>query len=98
MAIDFEVETLVAFNEARSAFPGKKNIPLQTLHRWRLHGVRGAKLETVLVGGSRYTSREAINRFIAEQNRSEQPAPTLTRTQRQKQAEIANRLLREAEI
>ncbi|MBX3437201.1 MAG: DUF1580 domain-containing protein [Planctomycetaceae bacterium] len=38
---------------------------ISTLHRWRLHGVRGHKLETVLVGGRRFTSDEALERFIA---------------------------------
>lgn len=35
-----------------------------TLHRWRLKGVSGVQLETVRVGGRRFTSREAVRRFI----------------------------------
>ena len=35
-----------------------------TVHRWRLRGARGSKLETVLVGGRRYTSQEALLRFF----------------------------------
>ena len=35
-----------------------------TVHRWRLRGARGNKLETVLIGGRRYTSVEAILRFF----------------------------------
>ena len=35
-----------------------------TVHRWRLRGARGSKLETVLVGGRRYTSLEALLRFF----------------------------------
>ena len=96
MAIDHEVETLIPFNEARSAFPGRNNIALQTLHRWRLHGVRGVKLETILCGGLRYTSREAISRFILAQNANESAVPAITPSQRRRQAETANRLLQEA--
>ncbi len=92
MSIDHEVEALIPFNEARSAFPGRNNIALQTLHRWRLRGVRGVKLETVLVGGLRYTSREAINRFISAQNAGETPTPTFTPHQRRRLAETADQL------
>jgi len=35
-----------------------------TLWRWHARGVRGIVLETVLVGGRRYVTREALERFI----------------------------------
>ncbi len=97
--IDTSSETLIPFSEARTAFPGRKRLALQTLHRWRLPpGVRGVQLETCVVGGLRYTSRQAIDRFIAAQNCDEQPAPTITAKQRRVQAEAANRVLQEAGI
>ena len=87
MSIDTELETLLTFDDARTAFPGDRRLSLATLHRWRLNGVRGVKLETVLIGGLRYTSREAISRFIAAQNADEFPAaPAITPTQRRRQA------------
>ena len=96
MSIDVDSETLIPFSgEARTAFPGGKRHSLATLHRWRLSGVRGVKLETCLCGGLRYTSREAIQRFIANQNRDESPAPAITPSQRRKQAETANKVLAE---
>ena len=98
MAICTETETLIPFNAAREAFPGGKRLALQTLHRWRLHGVRGTKLETILIGGSRFTSAEAIQRFIAAQNPAESAAPSITGRQRKAMAETANRLLAEAGI
>ena len=91
-----ENETVIPFKEARSGFPGRKRVALQTLHRWRLHGVRGVKLETVLIGGLRCTSREAISRFISNQNRVEQCTPSITPKQKQKQAETTDHLLEEA--
>ena len=36
-----------------------------TFQRWRIRGVHGIKLESVLVGGKRYTTEEALNRFFA---------------------------------
>jgi hypothetical protein len=35
-----------------------------TIHRWVKRGVRGIKLETVILGGLRFTSVEAVHRFM----------------------------------
>jgi hypothetical protein len=51
---------------AGSWIPGRPSVP--TLFRWSLRGVRGVRLETWLVGGRRFTSRDAIARFIAAIN------------------------------
>ncbi len=97
--IDVKLETLINFNSARSAFPGNRRLSLATLHRWRLNGVRGVRLETILIGGLRYTSREAIERFIASQNAADAPVfPGITATQRRRQAEAAQRALQDAGI
>jgi Protein of unknown function (DUF1580) len=63
MAIEIANETLISFQEAPAFVPGRPHI--STLHRWRLRGVRGVRLETVLIGGRRFTSREALQRFVA---------------------------------
>ena len=91
MTIDVQTETVVSFSDARSAFPGiDRRLSLATLHRWRLNGVRGVKLQTVLIGGLRYTSREAISRFVAALNADDAPAaPVITASQRRKQSEGA---------
>ena len=54
--------------------------------------------ETILVGGMRYTSREAISRFIAAQNADESPAPTISPAQRTRQAKAAQSELAKAGI
>ena len=65
--IDVTHDTLIPFRD----LPGWTNQHLgrrihpSTLHRWRLRGVRGIRLETVLIGGTRYTSTEALSRFFA---------------------------------
>lgn len=43
---------------------GGKRPHISTCHRWVQKGIRGNRLETVLVGGQRLTSYEAVNRFI----------------------------------
>ncbi len=94
--IDAATEELIPFQQAGRRIPGNPSVC--ALHRWRLSGVRGAKLETLLVGGTRFTSTEAISRFIAAQNRDESPAPAITAKQRRTQAEAANRVLQDAGI
>lgn len=96
MSIDPENEHLLTLSNARTAFPGGKRLSLATLYRWRLPGgVRGIRLETILIGGMRYTSSEAISRFIAAQNAGEDFAHTITPSQRQRQAEAARIELKE---
>lgn len=41
-----------------------KGVHPATLHRWARGGARGHRLETVCVGGRRFTSKEALWRFI----------------------------------
>jgi hypothetical protein len=40
-----------------------------TVQKWTTRGCRGVKLEVTRVGGSLYTSEEALNRFIGQLNR-----------------------------
>lgn len=39
-----------------------------TVHRWRLRGRQGHKLETFVVGGRRYTTLPAFERWLAKIN------------------------------
>ena len=96
MPVDVETETLITetlidFAATAREFPGRA-VCIQTLHRYRLNGVRGVKLESCLIGGRRFTSREAVARFIAAQNASESP-PAISQQQRAKQSAAARREL-----
>lgn len=64
MAIDVTRETLVTLAEASHRMPGRPAI--RSMWRYVLTGVGGHKLETVKAGGRRFTSEEAIDRFIAK--------------------------------
>ena len=93
MVIDFQAETIITIGEACKAFP-PNGISDATMARWIQKGVKGVKLETLLIGGRRVTSREAIARFIARQNADDAPAiPAVTRAQRQRQSEAARQEL-----
>lgn len=84
--IDVRTEELLPFNAAREEVPWRPHI--STWHRWRLRGVRGVKLETVLIGGRRYTSREALQRFIAATTVASSGDRPVARTSRQRNAAI----------
>lgn len=92
MTIDYTSENLISLADAAREFPGRP-VSLNTLHRWRMHGVRGTKLETVLLGGIRYTSRQAIQRFIAQQNAPVETAAVVSPGQRRRQGQAALREL-----
>src|SRR5947208_1991902 len=56
-------ESLVTFADARQYIPGRPHV--SQVYRWAMRGLRGVRLEWVQVGGRRFTSREAIDRFIS---------------------------------
>lgn len=59
MPIDIQSESLLSLPKAAQLY----DVHLSTVHRWRLRGNLGVKLETVRIGGKRLTSHEALNRF-----------------------------------
>jgi hypothetical protein len=81
--IDHETEHLLSMTEAAKLLPGRPNVA--TLWRWRTSGCRGHRLETLLFGGRRYTSREAIARFLSAINGE----PVRTETPRQRERAIS---------
>jgi hypothetical protein len=54
---------------------GGRRPNISTLHRWATRGVRGVKLETIAVGHVRYTSIEAVRRFLL--GKPAAPAPVV---------------------
>lgn len=99
MSIDLESEELLTLRQAVTAFPGKKRLSIATMFRWiNAPGVRGAVLETVCVGRTRYTSREAIERFIKAQNEPAETSATVSQSQRECQAKAAQKALRKVGV
>lgn len=67
MPIYPDSENLVSLNEAAHIVPkrrGGRPTNLSTLYRWSVAGCRGVTLETIQIGGTRFTSREALTRFF----------------------------------
>ena len=94
--IDVETETLILPREVCRMFPGRSGngIALCTAWRWMLKGRKGHKLESLIAGGQRYTTREAVGRFLAKLNggadyRSNQQRADRTRVAQRVEHELA---------
>ena len=100
--IDLLTEEVVSFTDAARMLPrrrGGKRPHVATLYRWSQSGCRGVRLETIQVGGTRCTSRQAIARFCEQLSRdSLDTIPPPTRRQRTKSIEQAEKTLEAAGI
>jgi hypothetical protein len=76
-------EKMVTLRQGARLVPSRtgNSLNITTMHRWVQAGVRGVRLESLLVGGVRMTSVEAIQRFVDRLNAKpgEDPAPTVAR-------------------
>lgn len=85
--IDISTETLLLPGEAAKEVPGRPHT--STIIRWMLKGVAGGQtLDSVKIGGRRYTSREALQLFA---ERLSQPrGDQLTRSSVQRDHAVTN--------
>ena len=93
--IDHETEELLPFNTCEI----EGDPSLATRYRWTLKGCRGGiKLESIVVGNKRFTSKEAIGRFIRALNAPRSTPPEITASQRARQDEAAKKSLKRAGV
>lgn len=85
--IDFSCEHLLTIAQAAREAPGRPNV--STIFRWIQRGVRNVRLESNLVGGRRFTSREALQRFIARCSAAAAGDAPPVRTPHQRERDIA---------
>jgi len=67
MPIDIHHENVLTFSEAAKLLPRRRagrKTHVSTLYRWASRGVRGIVLETLQIGGTSCTSKEALQRFF----------------------------------
>jgi hypothetical protein len=90
---NLENETLISITDAAKRCPSRPHVG--TVWRWTLNGLHGIKLQSIKVGGKRFTSLEALHRFIdATTARSAgKPQPVRTRRERQNAVIQAERIL-----
>jgi hypothetical protein len=66
MSISLE-EAILSLADAVTVLPrrrGGRKVHIATLYRWADPGLRGVRLETLRVGGTLCTSRQALQRFF----------------------------------
>ena len=67
--IDPSTHHLLTLSAAAREVPNRasgRGVNTTTVWRWAMRGCRGVRLETTLIGGIRYTSREALAQFFAD--------------------------------
>jgi hypothetical protein len=82
MTFDIGAEAPITLRQAARLLPRRRAgrpAHVSTLYRWALRGLRGVTLETIQIGGTLCTSREALQRFFARLSRA-QPAPAQATT------------------
>jgi hypothetical protein len=73
--IDSQSEQIVTLAQAADSLPRRRRgrkTHVSCLYRWATVGCRGIVLETIQVGGTRCTSREALQRFFEGLSESRQ--------------------------
>jgi hypothetical protein len=93
--VDLSAETIISLKEVCRLVPGRtgKGLALTTVFRWSFHGCRGKRLETFLIGGTRFTTLRNLNCFIAAIN--QRPADGLSTQPSRHQDQVEDALVRE---
>jgi hypothetical protein len=94
--IDISTEHLIPIRDVPHHLPPRptgRRVHVSAVYRWILRGVRGVRLETIRIGGTSYTSAEALQRFADGLNASSSNELTArpTTSTRRKQIERAER-------
>ena len=103
--IDISNETVISPADAVKNLPrrrGGKRPNISTVYRWMVDGVRGIKLESICIGGTRCTSIEALQRFFdrltAKADGQPVEKPQKLTAKRRKQIEAAEKRLEKAGV
>ena len=88
--IDVQREQPISFNEASRFLPDNRRPGFSTWWRWSTHGIRGVKLETIMVGGRRCTTAEAVRRFFERVTAVADGIEAPSRTPHEHEAAIAS--------
>ena len=68
---DVLAESVIPLNDVVKYLPFRTSI--STVQRWIRRGASGAVLETARMGSRRFTSKEAVQRFLVAQNEPTKP-------------------------
>ncbi len=87
--IDLERETLIPLRDVPKRLPPRTNdrrLHISAVYRWATRGVRGVVLETIRIGGTTFTSVQALQRFAEAQSRDSSSTPAGPSTQARQRA------------
>jgi len=92
MSIDAHTEQVISLADATHFLPKRrsgKRTNVATIYRWTKRGCRGIVLESIQVGGTRCSSREALQRFYDRLSEPLMPvsSPSVDQNRRQTEAE-----------
>ena len=96
--IDITQERLIPLRDTPRRLPARssgKRVHISAVYRWIQRGIRGVRLESIRIGGTMYTSAEALQRFADALTSpgSLAYAPTATTAARDRELQrTANRL------
>ncbi len=93
--IDLNSETIFPVSEAPKHIPGRPS--KASVWRWVLTGVGGIKLESILIGGKRFTSAEAVQRFCDRRTAAAEGSTVSSRTTSRQRERAIQRAVRESE-
>ena len=96
MAIDPLSEQLISLTDAARLLPrrrGGKRVHVSCCYRWTTTGCKGVILESIQVGGTRCTSREALSRFFEALTYADCSQPPRSPAQGRRAAQRAEREL-----
>lgn len=94
--IDLTQEQLVALSQVPKVLPKRPNgkrLHISAVYRWVQRGRKGHRLETIKIGGTTYTSIEALQRFSSPDTPSKTVPKPRTRMQPQQAKNVAEKLL-----
>ena len=93
--IDISTEHLIPISDVPRRLPPRptgRRVHISAVYRWIQRGVRGTRLESIKIGGTAYTSSEALQRFadgLSATPAAQAPPQPRTTVTRQKQIDQA---------
>jgi len=90
--IDTQSEELLSLAKLAREVPSRsgRGVQVSTIWRWCIKGCKGVRLESVVCGSIRFSSREALHRFFAATTAAaDSITAPVTRTSKQRERAIA---------
>ena len=84
--IDIKTENLLPLHDVPKMLPARSNgkrVHISAVYRWIQRGVQGTHLEVIRIGGTTYTSQEALQRFAKPRGQADEHSRPFIRGRQQ---------------